>query len=142
MQIRRSKTKKIPFSLFFSLFLSFSASRRRGGGRRREENARKFFGFCTRESASVSDLNMEIQIIKDWENQNQGFLAIILFLVLLFVGWISGFFKLDKKNPEISAGGDVKAGGYISVGNKTFIREIFKSFCCRQRRCHTISRRS
>ena len=45
---RRSKTKKF-------LSISFSASRRRGGGRRREKNARKFFGFCTRESASVSE---------------------------------------------------------------------------------------
>src|SRR3990167_24727 len=45
---RRSKTKNF-------LSISFSASRRRGGGRRREENARKFFGFCTRESASVSE---------------------------------------------------------------------------------------
>src|SRR3989344_5607039 len=45
---RRSKTKNF-------LSISFSASRRRGGGRRRRENARKFFGFCTRESASVSE---------------------------------------------------------------------------------------
>src|SRR3989344_299827 len=45
---RRSKTKNF-------LSISFSASRRRGGGRRRKENARKFFGFCTRESASVSE---------------------------------------------------------------------------------------
>ena len=45
---RRSKTKKF-------LSISFSASRWRGGGRRREKNARKFFGFCTRESASVSE---------------------------------------------------------------------------------------
>ncbi len=37
------------------LSISFSVSRRRGGGRRREKNARKFFGFCTRESASVSE---------------------------------------------------------------------------------------
>src|SRR3989344_3487026 len=44
----RSKTKNF-------LSISFSASRRRGGGRRREKNARKFFGFCTRESASVSE---------------------------------------------------------------------------------------
>lgn len=44
----RSKTKNF-------LSISFSASRRRGGGRRREENARKFFGFCIRESASVSE---------------------------------------------------------------------------------------
>ena len=45
---RRSKTKNF-------LSISFSASRWRGGGRRREKNARKFFGFCTRESASVSE---------------------------------------------------------------------------------------
>ena len=45
---RRSKTKNF-------LSISFSASRRRGGGRRREKNARKFFGFCARESASVSE---------------------------------------------------------------------------------------
>ena len=45
---RRSKTKNF-------LSISFSASRWRGGGRRREKNVRKFFGFCTRESASVSE---------------------------------------------------------------------------------------
>lgn len=71
---------------------------------------------------------MEIQIIKDWANQNQGFLAIVLFLVSLLIGWISGFFKwllvkFNKKNPYISAGGDIKAGGDISVGNKTFIQK-------------------
>ena len=44
----RSKTKNF-------LSISFSASRWRGGGRRREKNARKFFGFCARESASVSE---------------------------------------------------------------------------------------
>ena len=42
------QNQKFPFHFF-------SASRRRGGGRRREKNARKFFGFCTRESASVSE---------------------------------------------------------------------------------------
>lgn len=65
--------------------------------------------------------------VANWANQNQGFLAIILFLVSLLIGWVSGFFKwlfgkLDKKNPYISAGGDIKAGGNISVGNKTFIQ--------------------
>src|SRR3989338_8147934 len=45
---RRSKTKNF-------LSISFSASRWRGGGGRREKNARKFFGFCTRESASASE---------------------------------------------------------------------------------------
>ena len=46
--MRRSKTKNF-------LSIHSSASRRRGGGRRREKNARKFFGSCTRESASVSE---------------------------------------------------------------------------------------
>lgn len=51
---------------------------------------------------------MDINILKDWANQNQGFLAIILFLVSLLIGWISGFFKwLFGK----------------SVGNKTFIQK-------------------
>lgn len=49
---------------------------------------------------------MEIQIIKDWANQNQGFLAIILFLLALLIGWITGFFKwffgkFNKKTPMI-----------------------------------------
>ena len=75
---------------------------------------------------------MEIQIIKDWANQNQGFLAIILFLTSLLIAWISGFFKwlfvkFDRKAPYINAGGDIKAGGDISVGNKTFIQKSGKS---------------
>ena len=44
------QNQKFPFHFF-------SASRWRGGGRRREKNARKFFGFCTRESASVSEVH-------------------------------------------------------------------------------------
>lgn len=72
-------------------------------------------------------MNMEFEIIKNWANQNQGFLAIILFLISLLIGWISGFFKwlsgkLDKKNSYISAGRDIKAGGDITVGDKTFIQ--------------------
>lgn len=68
-----------------------------------------------------------INTLKDWANQNQGFLAILLFLISLLIGWISGFFKwffgkFDMKNPYISTGGDIKAGGDISVGNKTFIQ--------------------
>lgn len=66
--------------------------------------------------------------ITNWANQNQGLLAIILFLVSLIIGLISGFFKwiFNKfKNNAlfISAGGDIKAGGNISVGNKTFIQK-------------------
>jgi hypothetical protein len=75
---------------------------------------------------------MEIQIIKDWANQNQGLLAIILFLASLIIGWFSGLFKWIfgkfKSNVHfISAGGDIKAGGDISVGNKTFIQKSGKN---------------
>ena len=75
---------------------------------------------------------MEIQIIKDWANQNQGFLAIILFLLALVIGWISGLFKLifgklKNSTPFINAGGDIKAGGDISVGNKKFIQKNGKN---------------
>lgn len=72
---------------------------------------------------------MDIQIITNWANQNQGLLAIILFLVSLIIGWVSGFFKwifgkFHRSNtPFIRAGGDIKAGGNISVGNKTFIQK-------------------
>lgn len=76
--------------------------------------------------------NMDINTLKDWANQNQGFLTIILFLVSLFIGWVSGFLKwffkkFDKKTPFISAGGNIKAGGDISVGNKTFIQKSGKN---------------
>lgn len=73
-----------------------------------------------------------INVLKDWSNQNQGFLAIILFTATLFIGWISGFFKwllgkFDRKNPYITAGGDIKAGGDISVGNKIFNQKSGKN---------------
>ena len=69
---------------------------------------------------------MDIQTITNWANQNQGLLAIILFLATLIIGWVSGFFKWifkKDKTPFISAGGDIKAGGNITVGNKTFIQK-------------------
>jgi hypothetical protein len=75
---------------------------------------------------------MDINIIKDWANQNQGFLEIIMFLLTLIIGWISGFFKwvfgqFNRKTPYISAGGDIKAGGDITVANKTFIQKSGKN---------------
>ena len=57
-------------------------------------------------------------------------LAIILFLATLIIGWVSGFFKWifkKDKTPFISAGGDIKAGGNITVGNKTFIQKSGKN---------------
>lgn len=70
--------------------------------------------------------------ITDWTNQNQGLLTIILFLASLVIGWVSGFFKwiLNKfKNdaPFIKAGGNIKNGGDITVGNKTFIQKSGKN---------------
>ena len=43
------QNQKFPFHSFFRFAVEG------WGGRRREKNARKFFGFCTRESASVSE---------------------------------------------------------------------------------------
>ena len=73
---------------------------------------------------------MDIHTITNWANQNQGLLAIILFLATVIIGWVSGFFRwiFNKgKTPSISAGGDVKAGGDISVGNRTFIQKSGKN---------------
>jgi hypothetical protein len=76
---------------------------------------------------------MDIQEFTNWANQNQGLLAIILFFISLIVGWVSGFFKwvfskFRKKDvPFVSVGGDIKAGGNISVGNKTFIQTSGKN---------------
>ena len=47
------QNQKFPFHFFFR----FAAEG--WGGRRREKNARKFFGFCTRESASVSEAHCQ-----------------------------------------------------------------------------------
>jgi hypothetical protein len=72
---------------------------------------------------------MALESIKIWANNNQGFLTLIIFLVSLIIGWFSGLFKwifnkLFKKNsPIISAGGDIKVGRDIIVGNKKFIQK-------------------
>lgn len=70
--------------------------------------------------------------ITDWANQNQGLLAIILFLTSLVIGWMSGFFKwilskFKNSTPFIKAGRNIKAGGDITVGNKTFIQKSGKN---------------
>jgi len=61
---------------------------------------------------------MDIQFIKEWANQNQGFLAIILFLLTIIIGWISGFFRwiINKCNKNKSL-----------MGNKTFIQKSGKN---------------
>ena len=42
-----------------------------------------------------------MEAIVDWANDNSGFLALILFLATLFLGWISGIFKALKRKPEL-----------------------------------------
>ncbi|MCQ4285849.1 hypothetical protein NA647_00140 [Pseudomonas stutzeri] len=39
--------------------------------------------------------------IINWTNENSGFLALVLFLATLFLGWISGVFKALKRKPEL-----------------------------------------
>jgi hypothetical protein len=74
-----------------------------------------------------------IQTITDWANQNQGLLAILIFLATIIVAWFSGFLKWifhkffhKQPVPFISAGGDIKAGGNITVGNRTFVQKTGK----------------
>ncbi len=40
-----------------------------------------------------------MEAIINWTNNNSGFLALILFLVTLFLGWVSGIFKALKRKP-------------------------------------------
>ncbi len=40
-----------------------------------------------------------LYVIVDWANSNSGFLSLILFLVALFLGWISGVFKNFVQKP-------------------------------------------
>ncbi len=74
---------------------------------------------------------MEIQIIKDWANQNQGLLAIILFLASLIVGWISGLFKwffgkFKSNTPFISAGGILRLEVIFQRETKHLFRKAEK----------------
>jgi len=40
----------------------------------------------------------------DWTNQNSGFLTLVLFLLTLFLGWISGIFKALMHKPKFQIG--------------------------------------
>ncbi|MDD5625554.1 MAG: hypothetical protein PHG83_00090 [Patescibacteria group bacterium] len=63
---------------------------------------------------------MNIQVITNWANQNQGLLAIILFSASFIICWISGFFKWIF-------GKFRKSDASFSVGNKTFIQKSGKN---------------
>jgi len=39
--------------------------------------------------------------VKDWANKNAGFVAILLFLVTLLLGWVSGIFRSLRRKPKI-----------------------------------------
>lgn len=45
--------------------------------------------------------NILIENIINWCNQNSGFLGVIIFLVSLVIGWLSGFFRMLRKRPNI-----------------------------------------
>jgi len=77
---------------------------------------------------------MDFSKIPEWANKNQGLLAILIFLATLIIGWVSGFFKwiynkfFKNNQPNLlSAGRDIRAGGDITVGNKTFIQRSGKN---------------
>jgi hypothetical protein len=72
-----------------------------------------------------------MDILTNWANQNQGVLAIVLFLLTLIISWASGLFKwifskFKKNIPTISTDGDIIADRDILVGNKTFIQKSGK----------------
>lgn len=39
-------------------------------------------------------------VAADWSNQNQGVLAVVLFLVTLALGWVSGIFSALRRKPK------------------------------------------
>jgi len=67
---------------------------------------------------------MDIRTITNWANQNQGLLAIILFLATVIIGWVSGFFKWIFNKDKIPL---MSAGGNVTVRHKTFIQKSGKN---------------
>lgn len=45
-----------------------------------------------------------MQIVIDWSNQNSGFLTVILFIISLLLGWISGIFRTLRHQPKFKVG--------------------------------------
>jgi hypothetical protein len=45
-----------------------------------------------------------MQVVIDWTNQNSGFLTLILFVVTLVLGWISGIFRALIHKPKFKIG--------------------------------------
>lgn len=43
---------------------------------------------------------MEVEKIINWLNENEGFLSLILFIVTILIGWVSGIFKSFTKRPR------------------------------------------
>ena len=42
-----------------------------------------------------------IDIIIEWLNNNAGFISVLIFIVLILIGWSTGFFKLLKNKPKL-----------------------------------------
>lgn len=45
-----------------------------------------------------------MQVVIDWTNQNSGFLTLILFVITLVLGWISGIFRALIHKPKFKIG--------------------------------------
>lgn len=80
------------------------------------------------------ETNYEILKLKDWVNNNQGILSIILFLASGIIAWLFGALKwiLGRSNKKttprkIIGGNKLSVGGDIIFGNKTFTQKSGKN---------------
>ena len=64
---------------------------------------------------------MPIDEIKKWLNENQGVVAVIIFVLTVFFAWTSGLFRWlfrKKVKPNFNIDQSIKAQGGIAVGSK------------------------
>jgi len=63
---------------------------------------------------------MKLEIIKEWLNSNIGVLNLLLFLLTLMIGWVSGVFKAIRKRPrfKIRIIEKMTYGSFFQTGEK------------------------
>jgi len=68
--------------------------------------------------------------IIDWTNLNSGFLSLIIFLVTIFVGWVSGAFNALFKKPKLKIRfiGKMSFYSFYYTGDKHFHKELNETF--------------
>nr|WP_315396820.1 hypothetical protein [uncultured Sphingobacterium sp.] len=73
---------------------------------------------------------MNWQIFIKWTNDNSGFLSLILFVVTILFGWISGFFNSIIKKPKLKVRFIEKASFYcfFETGNQYYHPELKENF--------------